>query len=112
MPNDRDHRVLDDLERRLSAEDPGFVARFQRDQQRLPAAGRIPGARVALVVAALAGFLLLALGSPAGALAAVAGTGLVWVAWRYPVQPYGAVNPRPGETRPGETPGPPGLPPP
>lgn len=107
MPNDRDHRVLEDLERRLSADDPGFVARFRRDQQRLPAARRIPGARVALVVAAVAGFLLLALGSPAGALAAVAGTGLVWVAWRYPVQPYGATNPRSGET-----PGPSGLPPP
>ena len=45
------------------------------------------GARVAVVVATVAGLLLLLLGSPAGALAAVAGTGVVWLAWRYPVRP-------------------------
>ncbi|MBP2369068.1 DUF3040 domain-containing protein [Pseudonocardia parietis] len=87
MPDDRNHRVLDDLERRLCADDPEFVARFHSEQERLPAAGRPSGARIAVVVAAVTGLLLLLLGSPAGALAAVAGTGVVWLAWRYPVRP-------------------------
>lgn len=87
VPDAHEQRVLDDLERRLRADDPAFVARFHREQQRLPAAARPSGDRVALVVAAVAGLLLVLLGSPGGALAAVAATGLVWLAWRCPIRP-------------------------
>lgn len=83
--DDHDHRALDELEQHLSREDPAFVLRFSRAQQRMPARFRHrKGNRVALVVAATMGVLLLLLGAPFGALAAVLATGLVWLVWRYP----------------------------
>jgi hypothetical protein len=83
--DEHDHRTLDELERNLSMEDPEFVMRFDRGQQRMSSTfRRRRGNRIALTVAVTLGVLLLVLGSPVGAVAAVLSTGLVWLAWRYP----------------------------
>jgi hypothetical protein len=83
--DDHDHRTLDELEWHLSLEDPEFVGRFDRGQQRMSARFRHRrGNRIASSVALAVGVLLLLLGTPDGALAAMLTTGLVWLAWRYP----------------------------
>ncbi|WP_433503688.1 DUF3040 domain-containing protein [Pseudonocardia halophobica] len=85
MFDEHDHRTLDELEWNLSMEDPEFVVRFDRGQQRMSAQFRHRrGTRIALVIAVSVGVLLLLLGTPAGAVAAMLTTGLVWLAWRYP----------------------------
>jgi hypothetical protein len=81
--DEHDHRALDELEQNLAREDPDFVGRFRCRQALLGApVGRRLGDRVAVGVAVTAGVLLLLLGSPGGALAAVLTTGLVWWGWR------------------------------
>lgn len=85
MFDEQDHRTLDELEWNFSMEDPEFVVRFDRGQQRMSARFRQRrGNRIALVVAVVVGVLLMLLGTPAGALAATLTTGLVWLAWRHP----------------------------
>lgn len=85
MFDEHDHRTLDELEWNLSLEDPEFVVRFDRGQERMSAeCSRRRGNRIALSVAVIVGVLLLFLGTPDGALGAVLTTGLVWLVWRYP----------------------------
>jgi hypothetical protein len=83
--DEHDHRTLDELEWHLSMEDPEFVGRFDRGQQRMSAQFRQRrGNRIALATAVSVGGLLLLLGTAAGAVAAMLTIGLVWLAWRYP----------------------------
>ncbi|MCE3556569.1 DUF3040 domain-containing protein [Pseudonocardia sp. RS11V-5] len=85
MLDDHDHHALDELEWQLSLDDPDFVLRFQRDQDQMAEwLRRRRGHRIAVITALTTGVLLVPLGSPAGALAAVLATGLVWMTWRFP----------------------------
>lgn len=75
MINEREYRILEELERRMRAEDPAFVLRLSggRPQSRLRAAWRIgTGVPVLLVVVALSlvGFAL-----------HVSSLGLVFLLW-------------------------------
>ncbi|MFP5070516.1 DUF3040 domain-containing protein [Pseudonocardia nantongensis] len=84
MFDDQDRHALAEIERRLTTEDPDFVARFVREQDRLATAtAHRLGDRIALLVAGSSGSLLWFAGSPAGAVAAALTTGSVWLAWRF-----------------------------
>ena len=82
MLSDRERHVLNEVERRLASDDPAFARRFAATVQRLGHGPHRRVARIAIATAVLLGGLLLLAGSAVGALAAVAATGLVWLAWR------------------------------
>jgi DUF3040 family protein len=82
MLNEHEQRVLRDLERQFLTDDPDFPRSFDTRAKRL---GRSPVAlstHLAIVIALVIGATMLAAGSPAGALASIALTGLIWLAWR------------------------------
>lgn len=83
MLSDREREELQDLERRLVADDPAFRRSFDDHAERLGSRRPGAGATTALVAAVLLAALMLLVGSPGGALAAAAATGLVWLAFRY-----------------------------
>jgi|1186.fasta_scaffold450626_1 hypothetical protein len=82
MLSDREQRVLRELEQQFLTDDPDFPRSFDTRAQRLGRAHAATSTRFAIVVALAIGTLMLAAGSLAGALAAGALTGLVWLAWR------------------------------
>ena len=83
MVDDDDWRVLRDVEREL-AQDVELARAFEQHERDLRKQPYRRGARIALLSALSVGLLLVALGTPIGALAAMATTGLVWLAWRCP----------------------------
>jgi DUF3040 family protein len=82
MLNDREQRVLRELEQQFLADDPEFPRSFDTRAQRLGRARGATSTRVALVIALLIGAVMLAAGSLAGALASGALIGLIWLAQR------------------------------
>lgn len=81
MLDDRERRRLHELERQFVAEDPEFRESFDARAKRLDRTSLRTSATVAITIAVAACSVMLAVGSPAGALAFVIGTWLVWGAW-------------------------------
>ncbi|GAA4700693.1 hypothetical protein GCM10023215_44340 [Pseudonocardia yuanmonensis] len=83
MVDDDDWRVLRDVEREL-AQDAKLARAFEQHERAQRTQPYRRGARIALLSALSVGLLLVALGTPIGAVAAMATSGLIWLAWRYP----------------------------
>ena len=83
MLDDHEWKTLREVELQFTTEDPEFCRSFDTHARRLQRehVDRLP-VKIAIVVAVLLGALMLVAGSPAGALAFVAVTGLIWLAWR------------------------------
>ncbi|MGH3825433.1 MAG: DUF3040 domain-containing protein [Pseudonocardiaceae bacterium] len=91
MLSDRERETLDQIQRRLLVEDPGFAQSFDADAQRLPREPRGPRDRLrlaytaAIVVAVMLCGLMLLARSPGTALAFAAIAGALFMArrWRH-----------------------------
>ncbi|HYH30146.1 MAG TPA: DUF3040 domain-containing protein [Pseudonocardia sp.] len=84
MLDDRERRALNEVERRLVADDPAFARSFTAYEQRLAAhGGRRRGGRIALTVAAVLCTVTLLAGSLLGAVAITATVWFVWTAWQW-----------------------------
>lgn len=83
MSNERDHRMLEDLERRLVLHDPQFAKRFRRLQAQVGEQdGTRPGDRAAAYGVSVVGGLALIVAAPEAALTAAVLAGLLWRSWR------------------------------
>ncbi|MGH3522554.1 MAG: DUF3040 domain-containing protein [Mycobacterium sp.] len=88
MLSDRERETLDQIQRQLLVEDPGFAQSFDSDAQRLPRESRAPRDRHrwaytgAIVVAVMLCTLMLLAHSPGTALAFAAITGALFMARR------------------------------
>ncbi len=88
MLSDRERETLDQIQRRLLVEDPGFAQSFNDDAQRLPREPRAPRDRLrlaytaAIVVAVMLCALMLLAQSPGTALAFAAMAGALFIARR------------------------------
>ena len=80
MLNDHERETLREVERQFLVEDPDFTRSFATRAQRLERR-RLDGelVKIFLVAAALLSALLLVAGSPSGALAFAAVTGVIWL---------------------------------
>jgi hypothetical protein len=82
--SDHEWKTLREVELQFLAEDPEFARSFDtraRQLRRQHADG--VSVKIAIVAAVLLGGLMLVVGSPGGALAFAAMTGLIWLAWRH-----------------------------
>jgi hypothetical protein len=82
--SDHEWKTLRNVERQFLAEDPEFARSFdtRARQLRRQQADRV-SVKIAMAAAVLLGGLMLVVGSPGGALAFAAMTGLMWLAWRH-----------------------------
>lgn len=87
MLSDHEWRTLREVERRLLTEDPGFVRSFDARARRLHGGSDRWGLQIFLVAGVLLSLLMLVTGSPGGAVAFAAATGLIWSAWRFSTSP-------------------------
>jgi len=86
--SDHERKTLREVERQILAEDPEFTRSFDMGAQRLRRERRDGASvKIAIVTAVLLGALMLMAGSPTGALAFAAATGLIWLAWRHSNDP-------------------------
>ena len=83
MLSDHEWKALREVERRLLTEDPEFTRSFATGSQRLHGESGRWGLQIFLVTGALLSVLMLVIGSLSGAAAFAAGTGLIWLAWRF-----------------------------
>jgi hypothetical protein len=86
--NDHERKTLREVELQFVAEDPEFAQSFDsraRRLQRKHADG--VSVKIAIMAAILLDALMLVVGSPGGALAFAAVTGLIWLAWRHSTDP-------------------------
>jgi hypothetical protein len=84
VSNDHERETLLEIERRLLSEDPEFAQSFDARARRLYNPSRYDvGTKIFLVAGFLISALMLVVGAPGGAVAFTAGTGLVWLAWRF-----------------------------
>jgi hypothetical protein len=82
--SDHERERLREVERRLLSEDPTFARSFDARARRLsPAFPDRVGFAMVLVAGLLLSALMLVIGSLVGAAAFGAGTGLIWLAWRF-----------------------------
>jgi len=82
--SDHERETLREVERQLLVEDPDFTRSFATRAQRLERRHLDGGlVKIAIVAAVLLGALMLVAGSPSGALAFAAVTGLIWLARRH-----------------------------
>ncbi|WP_170191831.1 DUF3040 domain-containing protein [Saccharothrix syringae] len=86
MLSERDREALLDIERRLTADDPDFERSFRALDEVAPARRPRPASVVAAAAAVLA-VVVLAAGSPTGALAYAVIAGLVWLVRDLPDTP-------------------------
>lgn len=84
MLSDHERETLREVERRLLSDDPTFAQSFDARAQRLsPAYQDRVGFTMVIVAGLLLSALMLVIGSLGGAAAFAAGTGLIWLAWRF-----------------------------
>ena len=84
MLSDHEWKTLREVELQFLAEDPEFTRWFDtRARQLRRQHADSVSATIAMMAAVLLGGLLLVVGSPGGALAFAATTGLIWLAWRH-----------------------------
>ena len=84
MLSDHEWKTLRKVELQFLAEDPEFTRSFDtRARQLRRQHADSVSATIAMMAAVLLGGLLLVVGSPGGALAFAAMTGLIWLAWRH-----------------------------
>ncbi|WP_219417390.1 DUF3040 domain-containing protein [Pseudonocardia nigra] len=94
MLSDRERNALDEVERRLTADDPTFVRAFDVNERRLLHNRRHRrGARIAAVVALLLSAVLLLAGSPGAAIAVASTTTVVWLVGRMWEEPASGGTP-------------------
>jgi hypothetical protein len=84
VPSDHERETLLGIERRLLSEDPRFAQSFDARARHLYNASRYGvGIKIFLVAGLLISALMLVIGAQGGAAAFTAGTGLIWLAWRF-----------------------------
>lgn len=83
MLSDHEWKTLREVERRLLTEDPEFTRSFDTHARRLHGGSDRWGIQIFLVTGLLLSALMLVAGSLSGAVAFAAGTGLIWLAWRF-----------------------------
>lgn len=84
MLSDHERERLREVERRLLSDDPAFARSFDARAQRLsPAFQDRVGFAMVIIAGLLLSALMLVIGSLAGTAAFGAGTGLIWLAWRF-----------------------------
>jgi hypothetical protein len=82
MLSDHEWDTLREVERQFLTEDPAFTRSFDTRARRLRRRHLDSASvKIAIMVAVLLGALMLMAGSPGGALAFAAATGLIWLAW-------------------------------
>jgi Protein of unknown function (DUF3040) len=86
--SDHERKTLREVERQFLAEDPEFTRSFDTSAQHLRREYRDgESVKIAIFAAALLCGLMLVAGSPGGALAFAAVTGLIWLGWRHSNNP-------------------------
>jgi hypothetical protein len=84
MPSDHERETLLEIERGLLSEDPEFAQSFNARAQHLYNPSRYEvGTKIFLLAGLLISALMLVVGAQGGAVAFIAGTGLIWLAWRF-----------------------------
>lgn len=81
MLSDHERETLQELERQFVAHDPEFPRSFDVRAQRLGRKRLGMSATIAIMVVMVLCPLMLAVGSPGGALGFAAVTAMVWLAW-------------------------------
>jgi hypothetical protein len=84
VSSDDERETLLGIERGLLSEDPEFAQSFDARARHLYNASRYGvGTKIFLVAGLLISALMLVIGALGGAMAFTAGTGLIWLAWRF-----------------------------
>jgi hypothetical protein len=84
MSSDHERETLLGIERGLLSEDPEFAQSFDARARHLYNPSRYDvGTKIFLVAGLLISALMLVVGALGGAVAFTAGTGLIWLAWRF-----------------------------
>jgi hypothetical protein len=84
MLDDYERNTLDEVERRLLSEDPGFARAFDAHAESLSRASMAGvGIKIFLIGGLLVSALVLVAGSLSGAVAFAIATWLIWLAWRF-----------------------------